>query len=85
MSCDGVTDSEILDALRRALFDFSRSGKQSYTVAGRSITFATLKEIQDLIELYESRVAAASSQTIGGGGVLIGKHDCQRATYGFQP
>lgn len=71
-----MDDAAILAALRNALFNFAAgNGNQSYTIAGRSFVRADVMKIQELIELYEARVAAASSGSIGGGGVEVRLND----------
>ncbi len=89
MCDDQFSDAQILSALRKALFFFADAGNanEEYTVAGRTYRKSDLEKIQRMIDLYESRVAAAASPSIGGGGVLMRKNDsCGiQPGYGFEP
>jgi hypothetical protein len=89
MACDEFSDAQILSALRKALFFFADAGNanEEFTVAGRSYRKSDVEKIQRMIDLYESRVAAASSPSLGGGGILVRKNDrCDvQPGYGFLP
>lgn len=61
-SMQTITDSEMLKAIRVAIATVAVGG-QSYTINGRTFTRASLKELQDLEQFYQTRVAEASSTT----------------------
>ena len=46
-----------------------------YTVAGRTFRRADILQVQQLIDLYESRVASVGNPSLGGGGVLVTRND----------
>lgn len=60
-SVQTFTDAEIVKVLRRAMVDAAIA--EHYAVGGKSLARFSPVEIQKLIEVYESRVAAASAGT----------------------
>jgi len=65
-----VSDAQILAALQLALLTFATSGAQSYTIHGRTFVRAQIKDIQNLIAQYESRVLATTSPGLNGATIL---------------
>lgn len=72
MGDEDLNDAGILSSLRRAMFNIASGGANvEYTVAGRTFRKSDLEAVQRLINTYESRVAAAASPSLGGGGILV--------------
>lgn len=83
---EDFSDQTILCELRKAMFQLASSGIASYTIAGRTFAKSDIAKIQDLIVQYEARVAAATSSSINGGGVLVRMNGGERESgYGFNP
>jgi hypothetical protein len=64
------TDQQILDAFKTALLALATA--QSYTMpGGRSLTRASIPDINKTIALYEQRIAMAQNPSDGLGIILI--------------
>lgn len=57
-----ITDSQMLKAIRLGIAQVTVGG-QAYTINGRTFSRANLKDLQDLEQLYATRVAEAASPT----------------------
>lgn len=56
------TDQELLDFTRAAIAQITLHG-QAYTINGRQLTRANLKELRDQEQCYETRINAAAGQS----------------------
>lgn len=54
------TDTEILNALKTALYEIAVNGAASYTANGRTWTGLDLDKLNTAIAIYEARVARAA-------------------------
>lgn len=54
------TDSEMLDAVKTAIYQLTLGGVQSYTINGRTVTRMNLTELRTLRQDLELRVAQAA-------------------------
>ncbi len=66
---DNYTDAEIVKVLRSSLV--SAAIAQNYSIGGKQLNRASVGQIQQLIEIYEARVQAASDSTGGNDALVI--------------
>jgi hypothetical protein len=64
-----LTDSQLLDLYRNAMGAIANG--QSYSINGRSLTRANLKDVWAMIQQLERRIAMAANDATGTGIVLV--------------
>lgn len=66
-----MSDSSLLTAIEAALLSAATDGYASISIAGRTVTRLSLKELADLRADVEERIAIAASGENGVGNVLV--------------
>ncbi|QNN23518.1 hypothetical protein HED60_14955 [Planctomycetales bacterium ZRK34] len=68
------SDQEILNQLKTAMYNIAVKGLASYTTAlGQTYTSLNMKELQEAIEIYETRVNRASGTRRVFAGMTFGR------------